>query len=69
MTDMHNVTHRVEGTRLLIEVDISPKTIAAAPPSATGKTLLIGTTGGALPVPGSNGAGVTFALNVMGKRK
>lgn len=65
---MHNVTHTVKGDKLVIEVDISAKAIAAAPPSSSGKTHLVGTTGGALPVPGVNGAAVTFALNVMAKK-
>lgn len=65
---MHNVTSRVEGGKLLIEVDISPKAIAAGPPSSSGKTVLVGTTGGAVPIAGPAGASLSFALNVMAKR-
>ena len=64
---MHNVEHKMVGTNLVITIDLSPKTVAAAPLSSTGKTKLVATTGGALAVPSPNGHAVTFALNVMAK--
>ncbi len=65
---MHNVTHAVKNAKLVIEIDISPAAIKAAPPSSTGKTLLLASTGGAVSVPSPNGHAISFALNVMCKR-
>jgi hypothetical protein len=45
-----NVDYKVNGTKLLIEVDLSKKALDAAPPSSTGKTRLVGTTAGYQPV-------------------
>jgi len=64
---MHNVTHVVKGDILTITVDISEKTVAAAPPSATGKTCLVGTTSGTMPISGPCGKPLSFSLNVMAK--
>jgi hypothetical protein len=64
---MHNVSFETTGTKLVITVDIGPEALKAAPPSATGKTRLVGSTGGVAPVPTKNGKAVTFALNVMVK--
>jgi hypothetical protein len=66
---MHNVTHEVKGGKLIITVDIAPKTCETAKFSSTGKTRLIGTTGGAMPIAAPQGWSVTFALNVMGKQQ
>jgi hypothetical protein len=65
---MHNVSHKVVGDKLIIEVDISSKALSDAPPSKTGKTALVGTTGGAIGVSNKSGGNVTFALNVMTKK-
>jgi hypothetical protein len=64
---MHNVTHELKGDTLIITVDVSAKAVKAAPPSSTGKTLLVATTGGALPVTSPH-ANLTMAINVMAKR-
>lgn len=64
----HNVSHEVKGDKLIITVDVSAKTIASAPPSSSGKTSLVGTTGGAVNIAAPNGKPVSFALNVMAKR-
>jgi hypothetical protein len=61
---MENVTHKVTGDKLVIEVDLSKKALAAARPSKTGKRLLIATTAGAEPVP-FPGKTISFSLNVM----
>ena len=66
---MHNITYKVEGDKLVIALDISKKTIATAPPSSTGKTLLVATTAGAIPIAVANDAGLTLALNLMAKRQ
>lgn len=63
---MHNVTHKLAGDKLVIEIDLSKRAIDSAPPSSSGKTKLVGTTGGAVPVTCPHG-NVTFALNVMCK--
>jgi hypothetical protein len=63
---MHNVEYTIAGDKLTITVDVSKKALAAAPPSSSGKTKLVATTGGALPI-AVPGAAVTFAINVMSK--
>lgn len=60
-----NVNYRVDKNKLVIEVDIGDKARETAKPSATGKTKLVGSTEGALPIPGVDG--MTFSLNVMAK--
>lgn len=60
---MHNVSHEVKGDKLLITVDISAATVSAAPRSASGKTKLVGSTGGAVSIQG----GLTYSLNIMAK--
>lgn len=65
---MHNVSHKVEDEKLIITVDISKKAIDGAPPSQSGKTFLVGTTGGATPVETKHCRGLNYALNVMAKK-
>lgn len=73
---MHNIVQKVQGTKLLLEVDLSPAALKAAQPSTTGKTLLLATSHGAHEVSVSgdlvHGAlgsrTITFSLNVMVKR-
>ncbi len=65
---MHNVSHEVKGGKLIITVDVSPGAIDAAPPSSSGKTHLVGTTGGAVSIALPGNATVTFAVNVMAKK-
>lgn len=55
----------VKGNKLIIEIDMSPRAVAAAPLSSTGKTRLLATTGGALPIEGCPIANAKLALNVM----
>lgn len=62
---MENVNHKVTGDKLVIEVDLSPKAMAAARPSKTGATKLLATTSGAVPIPSNNGRAISFSLNVM----
>ena len=66
---MHNIEWTIEGTTLVLRIDVSKPTVDRAPPSASGKTHLVASTGGAVPV--SGGAAnqpMTFSLNVMAKR-
>ena len=64
----HNVTHIVEGDRLIITVDIGAAAIKAAPPSASGKTFLVGTTGGTQAVASRHAKSLSFSINVMAKK-
>jgi hypothetical protein len=59
---MQNVTVRVEGNKLVIEVDLT-KEIG---PSSSGKTILIASSEGNANVPGHEG--VKFGLNVYRKK-
>ncbi len=65
---LHKPDNIISYRQLVIEIDISPAAIQAAPPSSSGKTLLVGTTGGAVSVASPNGHAVSFAVNVMAKR-
>jgi len=65
---MHNVSHEVRGDSLIITVQIGPDACAAAPPSSSGKTQLIGSTSGQVSIQAPKGWAVGFSLNVMGKR-
>lgn len=57
---MHNTTIRVDGTKLIIEVDL----LGDAEPSSTGKTKLVGSTRGAVPVEVKGMPGLKAAVNV-----
>ena len=61
----HNVAHEVRNGKLIITIDITPAACKAAPPSASGKTYLVASTGGSVPLAGTV---LSFSLNVMGKR-
>jgi hypothetical protein len=65
---VHNVTHEIKGDSLIITVQIGSEACVAAPPSSSGKTMLVATTGGQVAVQGPKGWALGFALNVMGKR-
>ena len=62
------IAQRIEGNTLIIELDISPEAVKAAKPSATGKTRLVASTHGVLPIATPNGM-VTLALNLMTKER
>lgn len=64
---MHNVNYEVKANKLVITVDIGADAVKAAPPSKSGATKLVATTGGACPIPTSAGTSLTFAVNVMSK--
>lgn len=59
---MKNVTMTVEGQTLHIKVDLT----ADHGPSSSGKTTIIGTTGGNVPVPGH--ADIKVGLNIYSPR-
>ena len=62
---MTNVKTEIKGHTLTITVDLSPASIKDAKPSASGKTRLLASTAGSLPiaVPGVTSAGLQ--LNLM----
>lgn len=64
---MHNVKHSITGNELVIVVDLTPATIASAPFSSTGKTRLVASTSGTIPLPPVDGKPVSFSINVMSK--
>jgi hypothetical protein len=66
---MHNVDYKVEGDKLIITVNVGAEACNAAPPSKTGKTQLVGTTGAKQPIQSPKGWSIDFALNVMAKRQ
>jgi len=55
----HNVTHEVKGDVLTIKVDLSKP----GEPSKSGKSLLVGSSGGFMPVTGR--AGFSLSINVI----
>ena len=61
----HNVEYSVKGTKLIITMDIGSASINAAPPSKTGKTNLVASTGGSVKVDGKDG--LSFSVNLMQK--
>ncbi len=64
---MHNVTYELDGDTLILKMDVSASALAAAPPSASGKTMLVATTSGAMPIPLVSGAPLSVSLNVTTK--
>jgi len=64
---MHNVNHTITGDKLVITIDLASNVIATAPMSSTGKTRLVASTSGAIPLPPVQGKTVSFSLNVMAK--
>lgn len=64
---MHNVSHEVKGDKLIITIDIGEQAIKTAPRSKSGNTFLVGSTGGAMPLPSKHTSSLTFAINVMSK--
>ena len=64
---MHNVSHVIDGDKLIITIDIGKAAITAAPPSSSGKTKLVATTSGTVSIPSTNGAALSFSINVMAK--
>lgn len=63
---MQNITYKITGDKLVIEVDLSKKAVEGAVPSSTGKTMLLASSQGATPLPAPvGGRKCSFALNVM----
>lgn len=67
---MHNVKHEIVGDKLIIEIELNPSALAAAPMSSTGKTRLLASTAGTValpPLPACEGKAASFSVNVMVK--
>lgn len=66
---MHNVKHTLDANnhKLVIEIDLSADAITSAPMSSTGKTKLVASTSGSIPLPPVEGKPVSFSVNVMVK--
>lgn len=64
---MHNIVTTVEGDELVVRINMSQDAINAAPPSSSGKTVLVGTTSGAIPILCSL-APMSLSVNLMAKR-
>ncbi len=58
---MDNVDLKVTGDKLVITIDLT----RSGTPSSTGKTKLVGSTHGAVPISYGKRSGLTVALNVM----
>ena len=56
---------KVQGDKLIIEIDISQAARDKAPPSKTGKSRMVATTSGFVPVIGADG--LKLSLNVITK--
>jgi hypothetical protein len=65
---MNNVECKVTGDKLVITVDISKQAIEDARPSASGKTFLVASTAGSLPLEAKHSKSLSVALNVMCKK-
>jgi len=65
---MHNVDYKVTGDKLVITIDIGKSAVEEAEPSASGKTYLVSTTAGAVPLETKHCKKLSLALNVMAKR-
>ena len=61
---MFNVSQTVVGSKLKIEIDLSPTSVGQARPSTSGKTLLLASTGGFQPATKIGNKAVKFAVNV-----
>lgn len=59
-----NVKYSVKANKLIIEVDFSAAALAKAKPSASGKTLVVASTGGFVQIDGTN---LSMGLNITGK--
>jgi hypothetical protein len=68
-TLMHNVSHKMDGDRLVITIDIGAAACQAAPRSGTGKRNLVATTSGFLEAKSPPGFDVAFSLNVTALAK
>ncbi len=53
---------------LIVTIDISKESVEEAPPSASGKTYLVASTGSAMPLPSKHVKSMTLALNLMAKK-
>jgi hypothetical protein len=65
---MHNVEWKIEGTKLIVTMDISKQHLDEATPSASGKTFLVASSGGSMPIPCKDTKSLSLAINLMTKK-
>lgn len=61
---MKNVKHEIKGNQLIITVDVGSKSLEQATKSASGKTLVVASSQGNMPV----GQDLVIGLNVFTKK-
>jgi len=64
---MHNVEHRIDGDDLIITVKLDKNSADEAPPSSTGRTMLLATANG-VPIPSKHCRDLKFSINVTFKK-
>jgi hypothetical protein len=64
-----NIKTEINGSKLIVEIDISTDTIAKAPSSASGKSKLVASTGSIHGIPIDLPSGLTLDLNVTASIK
>lgn len=65
---MNGVDYKIEGDKLLVTIDISKAAVDKAPPSQSGKTYLVASTGAALALPSKHCRELRLQLNVTAKK-
>lgn len=65
---MNGIDYKVEGDKLSITIDISKAAIDNAPPSVSGKTHLVASTGAAIPLSSKHCRELRLQLNVTAKK-
>jgi hypothetical protein len=65
---MHNVEWKIEGDKLIVTMDISQQSVDDAPPSASGKTHLVASTGSAMPVPSKHAKSMMVGARTTKRR-
>ncbi len=60
---MKNITHSFEGDTLVLKIDASRAALAAATPSATGKTKIVATSSGNQAITLPNGTVLNLGVN------
>jgi hypothetical protein len=67
-TEMNGMDYKIADEKLTITVDISKAAIDRAPPSASGKTYLVASTGAAIPITSPHCRDLRLQLNVTAKK-
>jgi len=65
---MNNVETKITGDKLVITIDISKQAVEEAPASTSGKTYLVASTNGSLPLTAAHCKTLSLSLNLMAKK-